>query len=81
LLQASAEAKVANFGSNLAALLVFASARSVSWQIAIPLGLAQIAGGFLGARFAVRGGDRPIRWLLLGVVVALVGKLAWDEMT
>lgn len=74
----SAEAKVVNFASNLAALLVFASRGSVLWAVSLPMAVAQFAGGWSGAHVAVRGGDRLVRWVVLVVVVALVIKLAVD---
>jgi uncharacterized membrane protein YfcA len=42
------------------------------------MALANIAGGFLGASTAVRRGAAFVRRVFLLVVLALVGKLAWD---
>jgi uncharacterized membrane protein YfcA len=42
------------------------------------MAVAQFAGGVLGARLAVRGGDRVVRPIVLVVVLALVVRLAWD---
>jgi uncharacterized membrane protein YfcA len=78
LVRASAEAKVVNFASNLAALAVFAAAGTVEWRTALPMAGAQLLGGFAGSHVAVRGGDRLIRWVVLAVVTSLVAKLAWD---
>jgi uncharacterized protein len=78
LIRASAEAKVVNFGSNLAAFLFFASRGNVAWHLALPMAATQLAGGWLGSQVALRGGDRLVRWVVLGVVVALVVKLSYD---
>jgi uncharacterized membrane protein YfcA len=78
LVRASAEAKVVNFASNLAALAVFAARGSVDWRLALPMAVAQLAGGLAGSQVAVKGGDRLIRWVVLAVVAALVAKLGWD---
>ena len=78
LLRATAEAKVVNFASNLAALTLFASRGVVLWQLALPMALAQLAGGYTGAHLAVRGGDRVVRAMVAVVVAALVVKLALD---
>jgi uncharacterized membrane protein YfcA len=78
LVRASAEAKVVNFASNLAALCVFAATGSVDWWLALPMAVAQLLGGVAGSQVAVRGGDRLIRWVVLAVVTALVAKLGWD---
>jgi uncharacterized membrane protein YfcA len=78
LTRASAEAKVVNFASNLAAFLLFAAQGMVDWAIALPMAGAQLVGGYAGSQLAVRGGDRLVRWVVLCVVVALVLKLAHD---
>ncbi len=76
--QASADAKVVNFASNLAAVALFASRGVVVWPVALPMAVGQFAGGTLGAHLAVRGGDRLVRWAVLLVVAALVVKLGAD---
>jgi uncharacterized membrane protein YfcA len=76
--RASANAKVVNFASNLAALAIFASQGVVRWEVALPMAVAQFVGGAFGARLAVRRGDRFVRWVVLGVVICLVVKIAVD---
>ena len=78
LTRATADAKVVNFGSNLAAVAVFASRGSILWSVAIPMAAAQLLGGFLGAHLAVRRGDRFVRAVVIVVVLALVVKVARD---
>lgn len=78
LVRASAEAKVVNFASNLAALGVFAASGAVDWRIALPMAAAQFLGGAAGSRAVIRGGDGLVRWAVLAVVTALVLKLGWD---
>lgn len=78
LQRASADAKPVNFASNLAALALFSARGAVLWEVALPMAVAQFAGGFLGAHLAVRGGDRVVRLAVLAVVVALVAKLLWS---
>jgi uncharacterized protein len=78
LRQASAEAKVVNFGSNLAAMLVFASRGTVLWRVALPMAVAQLLGGWIGAHLTVRGSDRRVRWVVVAVVLGLVVKLGAD---
>jgi uncharacterized membrane protein YfcA len=76
--RASANAKVVNFASNLAAVALFAGRGNVVWSIALPMGAAQLAGGVLGARLAIGGGDRVVRLAVVSVVLALCAKVAWD---
>lgn len=76
--RASADAKVANFASNLAAMSLFAARGVVLWKIALPMAAAQLLGGLLGAHLGARGGDRLVRRAVLLVVIALVAKLGRD---
>jgi uncharacterized membrane protein YfcA len=76
--EASADAKVANFASNLAGMALFAANGLVLWSVALPMAVAQLLGGALGAHLAVRGGDRVVRLVVLLVVGALVAKLGLD---
>lgn len=81
LTRATADAKVVNFGSNLAAVAFFGSRGSILWRVALPMAGAQLVGGFLGAHLAVRRGDRLIRAVVVFVVLALVVKIARDLFT
>ncbi len=80
LVGASAHAKVVNFASNLAALLLFAAKGLVRWELALPMAVAQALGATLGARLALRGGDQVLRWVVLAVVTALALKLGADVL-
>lgn len=59
----------------LVALPIFWFAGQIRWPEAIALGLGFVAGGALGARFAVRGGARLIRPVLACAVIALAGRM------
>jgi len=76
--RASGNAKVVNLASNLAALALFSLRGVVLWKIALPMALANATGAFVGARLAVRKGDRFVRVVVLVVVAALVLKILWD---
>jgi uncharacterized protein len=78
LVHASADAKVVNFASNLAAVLVFARDGHVLWQLALPMAVAQLCGGVIGAHLAMKGGERIVRGFVLLVSGALIVKLAID---
>jgi uncharacterized membrane protein YfcA len=75
LVHASADAKVVNFASNLAALAVFAHAGQVVWQAALPMAAGQLCGGTIGAHLTMRGGERVVRIAVLVVSSALIVKL------
>ncbi|NPC75537.1 TSUP family transporter [Corallococcus exiguus] len=78
LARASADAKVVNFASNLASVTLFTLKGVVLWKVALPMAAAQFTGAWLGAHVAVKGGDRVVRVVVLGVVAALVLKLGYD---
>lgn len=78
--KASAEAKVVNFSSNVAAVGLFWSRGVVLWHVALPMAVGQFIGGLVGAHLAVAHGTALIRRAVLVVVVALVIKLAIDAI-
>ncbi|MFP2911132.1 TSUP family transporter [Pyxidicoccus sp. 3LFB2] len=78
LARASADAKVVNFASNLASLVLFALKGVVLWKVALPMAAAMFTGAYIGAHLAVKGGDTLVRKVVLGVVLALVLKLGHD---
>jgi uncharacterized membrane protein YfcA len=77
-LAATADAKVVNLASNLAAVVMFASQGQIRFELALPMAAAQLSGAWVGAHVAVRGGDRLVRLGVLVVVAALVLKLGFD---
>ncbi|AKU16458.1 TSUP family transporter [Luteipulveratus mongoliensis] len=77
-LEASAKAKLANFATNLASLVIFVPQGAVVWSIGLLMGVANLAGGYLGARTAVAKGSRFIRIVFVCVVSAFVLKIGWD---
>lgn len=76
--RASAEAKVVNCAANVAALCLFAGNGVVLWTVALPMAGAQLLAGAFGAHLAIRGGERWVRRVVLGVVLVLVIKLLHD---
>ncbi len=77
-LQASALAKLANLATNLAALCVFIPAGAVSWRVALPMGAANVLGGYLGARTAVARGHGFIRVVFIVVLSGFIAKIGYD---
>jgi uncharacterized protein len=79
-LRAAATTKVLNLATNFGALVLFMLTGNVLYAIALPMAALNIAGGFLGAHFAVRRGSRFIRTVFLVVVVTLIGKVLFDML-
>lgn len=79
-LEASAQAKIANLVTNLSAIAVFAAHGSVLWMLGLLMGSANLVGGFLGARMALRHGSSFVRQVFLVVVGGLILKLSYDTL-
>ena len=77
-LEASAKAKLANWATNLAALVVFIPMGAVMWKLGLAMAAANIVGGYVGARVAVARGARFVRIFFLVVVVGFVVRLGGD---
>lgn len=77
-LQASAKAKVVNVATNLGALAYFVPHGWVLWRLGIVLAVANLAGGYLGARTAISRGSGFVRAAFLIVSGVLIAKLCWD---
>ena len=54
-LEASAKARIANWATNVAALLVFAAQGAVVWKVGLVIGVCNLVGSYVGARTAVAG--------------------------
>lgn len=79
-LRASALAKAANWGSNVAALALFLSHGSWIPALALVLALGNLAGGLLGARLAIGRGAGWVRWVFVAVASALLLRLGWQVL-
>lgn len=77
-LEASAKAKIVNLATNAGALIFFAPHGALLWGLGLILGVANMAGGYLGARMAVRAGNKFVRVVFLLVVAVLIIKLGID---
>lgn len=75
-LEASAVAKITNMATNLGALAVFAPGGHVMVTVGLVLGLANLTGGYLGARTAVRLGSRFVRAVFVIVVSAFIVRIS-----
>ncbi len=75
---ASANAKVVNFASNLAAFVGFGLKGAIVWHLALPMALGQLIGGYAGAHMTIRVGRSLVRWMAASVSLALLARLAWQ---
>jgi uncharacterized membrane protein YfcA len=69
---------MANWATNLAALVIFVPQGAVLWGIGLAMGVANLVGGYLGARVAVSRGARFVRIFFIAVVGAFIVKIGGD---
>jgi uncharacterized protein len=79
-LEASAKARIANWATNVAALLVFAAQGAVVWRVGLVVGVCNLLGSYVGARTAVSKGSRFVRVFFVLVVGAFIVKIGSDVL-
>jgi uncharacterized membrane protein YfcA len=62
---------------NGVSVLVFVSDGKVNWTFALPMAVAAILGGYLGARLALRVEPRYVRWAVIVIGFGLAGFYFW----
>lgn len=75
---AAANARILNFGSNIAAAITFSWLGFVNYYYAIPVGIAMVLGAIAGTQMAIKKGASYVRPLFIIVTVLLIGKQIWD---
>ncbi|MFT7005476.1 MAG: putative membrane protein YfcA, partial [Sulfurimonas sp.] len=71
-LTATASTKPLNFATNFGAVLAFLFAGKILFLAAIPMGLANMAGSYVGSHFAIKGGEEFIKKVLVFVLVTML---------
>ena len=74
-------AKVVNVATNVGAIVIFGVHGVILWKVGLVLGMANIAGGILGARMAIRGGSALVRRFFLIVTILLIIKVGVDTIS
>ncbi|TQR28657.1 hypothetical protein C7Y47_20390 [Lysinibacillus sphaericus] len=77
-LKAAGNAKFLNLASNFAGLLMFAYLGQIHYVYGLLMGIAQIAGAFVGSRMAIKKGSGFVRVLFIIVTITLLTKNAYD---
>lgn len=68
----TANAKVINFTTNVASLLMFIMAGQVWWKVGIAMMIGQSIGAYSGASMAIKGGSKLIRPVVVLVCFAML---------
>lgn len=77
-MHASAHAKVVNLATNFASILYFSYTGHILFQLAIPMAILNMAGGYAGTHLALAKGNRFIRVFFLVVVAGTICRFAYD---
>lgn len=79
-LTASANARLANWATNIAALVVFIPQGAVLWGVGLAVGAANIVGSYLGARTAVSRGSGFVRVFFVVIVSGFVVRIGGEVL-
>jgi uncharacterized membrane protein YfcA len=79
LISATAVAKVLNFATNIASLILFIASGKVIWAVGLIMVCGQVIGAYAGAHAAIKGGARLIRPVIVVVCFAMVGRYFWQK--
>ena len=80
-LHASANAKILNFTSNLASLLVFLYLGHVNIMYGLAAAVGQVVGAYLGSHLAIAKGSSLVRVVFLSVTTVMLLKLVFDYIS
>ncbi|UOQ87560.1 TSUP family transporter [Gracilibacillus salinarum] len=79
-IKAAGNAKFLNFGSNIAALLMFIYLGEVNFLYGFPMAIACVGGAVMGARLAISKGSRYIRFIFITITFVLLAKNLYDVL-
>ncbi|MFT5835557.1 MAG: putative membrane protein YfcA [Sulfurimonas sp.] len=71
-LTSTASTKPLNFATNFGSVLAFLIAGKILFFIAIPMGLANMAGSYVGSHYAIKGGEEFIKKVLIFVLTTML---------
>lgn len=71
-LKATACTKPLNFATDLGSVIAFFFAGKIFWVAAIPLGLANVLGSYIGSHYAIKGGEGFIKKILVLVLIFML---------
>ncbi|WP_421853347.1 TSUP family transporter [Marinomonas sp.] len=75
LVKATAQTKLLNFCSNLAALLYFVYDGAIIWDVGLLMFIGQVVGGQIGARLVLSKGKQLIKFTMIVVSVGISVKM------
>lgn len=77
-LQASGNAKLLNFTSNIAALTMFLILKEVLFAYGLIMGVSMVCGAYVGSKFALKKGSTFVRMVFIVTTAILIAKNSYD---
>lgn len=77
-ISASANAKILNFTSNLASLILFAWNQKILYLYGVPMALFMILGSRIGTKLAIKKGAQLVKPIFIVMSVLVAIKMAWQ---
>lgn len=74
---ASANSKILNLGSNIMSLMLFALNGKIDYLIGIPVGIFMMAGAALGSKTAINKGSKLVKPIFIIMALAAAGKVLY----
>lgn len=78
LVTSSGCAKVANLASNITSVIIYMLGGKVLFTLAVPAAACSMLGGYIGSRFAIKGGSQKVRYIMFLVIGLLFFKTVFD---
>lgn len=68
----TASTKPLNLATNIGSAIAFISAGKVLWLVALPMAIANMLGSYIGTHYAIKGGEKFIKKVLIFVLVFML---------
>lgn len=79
-IRANTYAKMVNLATNAGSMLFFIFKGMILWQVALPMAVCNALGGYLGAKTALKNGNRLIRYVFMGVIWLSILRFGYEVL-
>ena len=77
-LHANTNAKLINLATNAGSISLFLLKGKIIWAIALPMAVCNALGAFVGAKMAIKRGNRFIRYVFMLVIFISIGRFGYE---
>ena len=79
-LHANTNAKLINLATNAGSISLFLLKGKIIWAIALPMAVCNALGAFVGAKMAIKRGNRFIRYVFMLVIFLSIGRFGYEVL-